>query len=336
MRSRLSVAGLLALVVLLAPAAANAARLVGGREQAAIAKAFFARPSHKGQAIVSARISTVARAWAVVKSVRPQATGRRSASGRTPRLQSTYYRVTRRRVKLGKPPAAVRADLARDFRVAVLYTGSGSETIAYHQLYRSVCPGSGGFTDEEAGTIKPMSWSVRYVVDLDALQSAVRGAAGTVLVPTVSFDRSRSRVSAHEVLTRTAIDKGCNGQPTTFECDTTYAPGAPGDGLLSFPPTGGVEVGVPTTSNPSGDCAPSDYTLGPSLWDSGATAAVIPVLGLVGASLPANPYAPVAVSWPGNSLSLVSGFPASPCQGDGAACRDTFRWTGHVTLQAAS
>ncbi|HEY5244274.1 MAG TPA: hypothetical protein VIJ60_01280 [Acidimicrobiales bacterium] len=336
MRSRLSVAGLLAVVVLLAPAAANAARLVGGRKQAAIAKAFSARPSHKGQAIVSTRISTVARAWAVVKSVRPQGVGRRTASGRTPRLQSTYYHLTRGRVKLGTPPAAVRADLARDFRVTVLYTGSGSETIAYHQLYRSVCPGSGGFTDEEAGTIKPMSWSVRYVVDLDALQSAVRGSAGTVLVPAVSFDRSRSQVSAHEVLTRTAIDRGCNGQPTTFECDTTYAPGSPADGLLSFPPTGGLEVGVPTTSNPSGDCDPTDYTLDPSLWDSGATTAVIPVLGLVGASLPANPYAPVPVSWPGNSLSLVSGFPASPCQGDGAACRDTFGWTGHVALQTVS
>jgi hypothetical protein len=335
MRSRLPVAGLLALAILLAPAAAHAAKLVGGREQAAIAKAFFARRSHKRQAIVSTRTSTVAPAWAVVKSVRPAAAGRRTASGRTPRLQSTYYHLARRRVKPGRPPAGARADLAGDFRVAVLYTGSGSETIAYHQLYRSVCPGSGGFTDEEAATIKPMSWSVRYVVDLDALQSAVRSSAGTVLVPAVSFDRARSRVSAHEVLTRTAIDRGCNGQPTTFECDTTYSPGSPADGLLSFSPSGGVEVGVPTASNPSGDCDPSDYTLGPSLWDSGATTAVTARLGLVGAGLPANPYAPVPVSWPADSLALVSGFPASPCQGDGAACHDTFRWAGHVSLQAS-
>lgn len=336
MRSRLPVAGLLALAVLLAPAAAHAAQLVGGREQAAIAKAFFAHRSHRGQAIVSTRISTVARAWAVVKSVRPEAAGRRTAAGRTPRLQSTYYHLTRRRVKPGSPPAPARADLARDFRVAVLYTGSGSETIAYHQLYRSVCPGSGGFTDDEAATIKPMSWRVRYVIDLDVLQSAVRSSAGTVLVPAVSFDRTRSQVSAHEVLTRTAIDRGCNGQPTTFQCDTTYAAGSFADGLLSFPPTGGLEVGVPTTSNPSGDCDPSDYTLGPSLWDSGATTAVTARLGLVGGTLPAKPYAAVPVSWPAESLALVSGFPASPCQGDGTACRDTFQWTGRVTLQAAS
>jgi hypothetical protein len=336
MRSRLPLAGLLTLAVLLAPAAAHAARLVGGREQAAVAKAFFARRSHKGQVIVSTRASTVARAWVVVKSVRPEASGRRTVAGRTPRLQSTYYHLTGGRVKRGTPPAGPRADLARDFRIAVLYSASGSETIGYHQLYRSVCPGSGGFTDHQAATIKPMSWSVRYVVDLDALQSAVRGPAGTVVVPAVSFDPSGSQVSAHEVLTRTAIDRGCNGQPTTFECDTTYALGSPAEGLLSFPATGGLEVGVPTSSNPSGDCDPSDYTLGPSLWDSGATTAVTSRLGLVDAALPANPYAAVPVSWPLNSLALASGFTASPCQGDGAACKDTFRWTGHIVLQAVS
>ena len=334
MRSRLPVAGLLALAVLLAPAAAHAAALVGGHEQAAIAKAFFARRSHRGQAIVSTRISTVARAWAVVKSARPETAGRRTAAGHTPRLQSTYYHLIRGRVKPGSPPARARTDLARDFRVAVVYSGSGSETIAYHQLYRSVCPGSGGFTDDEAATIRPMSWRVRYVIDLDALQSAVRSAAGTVLVPAVSFDGSRSQVSAHEVLTRTAIDRGCNGQPTTFQCDTTYAPGSPADGLLSFPPTGGLEVGVPTTSKARGNCDPSDYTLGPSLWDSGATTAVTARLRLVGGVLPANPYRPVPVSWPADSLALRTGFPASPCQGDGAACHDTLQWAGHVTLQA--
>jgi hypothetical protein len=336
MRSRLPLAGLLTLAVLLSPAAAHAAKLVGGHEQAVINKAFFALRSHKGQVIVSTRASTVARAWVVVKSVRPEASGRRTAASRPPRLQSTYYHLAGGRAKRGTPPAGPRADLARDFRIALLYTGSGSETIAYHQLYRSVCPGSGGFTDDQAATITPMSWSVRYVVDLDALQSAVRGPAGTVLVPAVSLDPSGSRVSAHEILTRTAIDRGCNGQPTTFECDTTYALGLPVDGVLSFPPTGGVEVGVPTSSNPSGDCDPSDYTLGPSLWDSGATTAVAARLGLVGGALPANPYAAVPVSWPLNSLALASGFTASPCQGDGAACKDTFRWTGHVVLQAVS
>ncbi len=328
MRSRLSLAGLLTLAVMLLPAAAHAARLVGGREQAAIAKAFFAGRTHRGQTIVSTRVSSVAPAWAVVKSVRAKA-----SSSRAPRLQSSYYHLAGGRARAGAPPAAARADLARDFRVAVVYTGSGSETIAYHQLYRSVCPGAGGFTDDQVDAIKPMSWSVRYVVDLDALQSAVRTPDGTVLVPAVSFEAAASRVSAHEVMTRTAIDLGCNGQPTKYVCDTTYAPGAPGAGLLSFPAAGGLEVGVPTRSNASGDCDPSDYTLGPSLWDSGATAAVTTHLGLVGGVLPANPYAPVRVAWPADAVAVVSGFPASPCQGDAAACRDTFGWTGHVALQ---
>jgi hypothetical protein len=239
-------------------------------------------------------------------------------------------------VKPGAPPAAARADLARHFRVAVVYSGSGAETIAYRQLYRSVCPGAGGFTDEQTDTVGPMSWSVRYVVDLDAVQSAVRVPGGTVLVPAVSFDRSRSRLSAHEIRSRTAIDEGCNGQPTTFECDATYALGSPSDALLSFPAAGGLEIGVPTKPNPSGDCDPSDYTLGPSLWDSGGTTAVVASLGLAGARLPANPYAPIPVSWPGNSPVVISGSPVSPCQGDTAACHDAFRWSGHVALQAVS
>jgi hypothetical protein len=331
MRSRLSLAGLLTLAIVLQPAAAHAARLVGGREQAAIAKAFFVGRAHRGQTIVSTRTSTVAPAWAVVKSVRA-----RASSSRTPRVQSTYYHLLGGRVRSGAPPAPARADLARDFRVAVVYTGSGSEAITYDQLYRSVCAGAGGFTDEQSDTVRPMSWSVRYVVDLDALQSAVRSSAGTVLVPAVSFEPASSRVSAHEVMKRTAIDEGCNGQPTTYECDATYAPGSPGEGLLSFPAAGGLEVGVPTSSNPSGDCDPSDYTLGPSLWDSGATTTVTARLGLAGGPLPANPYAPIRVAWPADSLALITGSPSSPCQGDPAACHDTFHWTGHVALQPVS
>jgi hypothetical protein len=336
MRSRLPLAGLLTLAVVLLPGVAHAARLVGGREQAAIARAFSGSRAHRGLAIVSTRVSTTAPAWAVVKSVRPQASGRTTAAGHAPRLQSSYYRLVRGRVKPGAPPAAARADLARDFRVAVVYTGSGSETVSYHQLYRSVCPGAGGFTDEQSDTVKPMSWRVRYVVDLDALQSAVRAPGGTVLVPAASFDRARSTLSAREIRSRTAVDEGCNGQPTTFECDATYSLGSPSQGLLSFPAAGGVEIGVPTKANPSGDCDPSDYTLGPSLWDSGAATAVTARLGLVGAGLPADPYAPVPVSWPGSSLTLLSGSPLSPCQGDAAACHDTFRWTGDVALQAVS
>jgi hypothetical protein len=324
------------LAVGLLPSVAHAAKLVGGHKQSVIAKAFLRSRAHRGLAIVSTRVSTTAPAWAVVKSVRSQASGRTTAAGHAPRLQSTYYRLTRGRVTPGAPPAAARADLARDFRVAVVYSGSGSETVAYHQLYRSVCAGAGGFTDEQTDTVRPMSWSVRYVVDLDALQSAVRAPGGTVLVPAVSFDRSQSRLSAREIRSRTAIDEGCNGQPTTFQCDATYSLGSRSDGLLSFPGGGRLEIGVPTKANPSGDCDASDYTLGPSLWDSGATTAVAASLGLAGAGLPPRPYAPIPVSWPGSSLALVSGSPFSPCQGDTAACHDTFRWSGHVALRAVS
>jgi hypothetical protein len=334
-RTRLTLSGLLMLLALLAPGVAHAARLVGGREQARIARAFFSRPAHRGQAIVSTRVSSRAPAWAVVKSVAPQRSRARGASGRLPRLQSAYYHVTGARVRPGVPPAAARADLAGDLRVNVVYSGSGGETIAYHQRYRSVCPGDGGFTDDQRDTVTPMSWKVTYEVDLDALQSAVRGPVGTVLIPAVSFLPSASTLSAREILTRTAVDEGCNGQPTSFECNTSYAMGTVSHSGLSFLAAGGLEIDVPTAANPSGNCDPSDYTLGPSLWESGATTAVTRRLGLVGGTLPANPYAPVTVSWPRDSPALTSGSPSSPCQGDATACHDTFRWTGRVALQNA-
>ncbi|MGI8713259.1 MAG: hypothetical protein ACR2NR_08775 [Solirubrobacteraceae bacterium] len=327
-------AALLGLVTaLFVPALAHGATLVGGHEQSAIAKAFFAGGAHGGQAIVSTRASTVMPSWAVVKSVTPQAGNRTSASSQPVRLQASYYHLRGARVKPGTPPAAVRIDLARDFRIAVVYTGSGSEAIAYKQLYRSVCAGAGGFTDEQDDTVAPMSWSVRYEVDLDSIQSAVRSASGAVLVPSVSFLRSRSTLSARQTLARTTLDEGCNGIPTAYACTTTYALAAPSDGLLSFGAGGGLEIGVPTTAKSVGDCDPSNYTLGPSLWDGGATTALAGPLGLVGAKLPDRPYAPVRVSWPADAAALTQGFVASPCQGDGPACRDSFGFTGQIALQ---
>lgn len=54
---------------------------------------------------------------------------------------------------------------------------------------------------------------------------------------------------------------------------------------------------------------------------------------LLGTGPPENPYAPVAVSWPRDSAGQAQGFLASPCQGDGLACSDTFQFTGQVSLQ---
>jgi hypothetical protein len=251
------------------------------------------------------------------------------------KLSSAYYHHRGTAWRAGKPPAAVRADLERSFSVAVTYSGSGSETVAYDQTYNSVCAGAGGFTDTQQDTVSPMSWTVRYVVKLDAVESAVRGSSGVTLVTQVGYYRSRSSIRAREKLTRTAIDRGCNGKPTTFTCTTAYGPAPPSQGLLSFPASGGLEIGVPLTSRGTGDCDPSDYTLGPSLWDSGATTALVSTLGLVGGKLPADPYAPVKVAWPAGSAGNAEGFQQSPCAGDGLSCRDTLRWSGTVTLSPA-
>jgi hypothetical protein len=312
-----------------------AARLVGGATQRAIARAFSGQRSHRGQVIVSIRTSSVSRSWAVVRSVAPQRTGQRR-SGATPAPHSTYYHLAGRRVRPAPPPRAVRADLGRRFAVEVVYRGAGTESIAYHQIYRSVCPGSGGFTDAGSDTVTPMSWTVRYVVGLDDLLSAVRGPAGTTLVPDVVFDASGSHIDASETVTRTLQDQGCNQKPTTFTCTTSFAAGGvdPG-GALSFPAPSGLEVGLPLTPRQRGACNPDTFTLGPSLWDAGGATVLVRGLGLVGGTLPANPYAPIRVSWPVEAATAPQGFAVSPCQGDTAVCTDAFKWHGTVALQAA-
>jgi hypothetical protein len=341
MRPRAPTAGLWAAIVLVlagglaAPAAAPAARLVGGRRQAALARAFRAGAGHRHRVIVSIRVSAVSPAWAVVKSVTPaRATGSPAAP---PTLSSTYYHRVGGSERARNPPARVRSDLAGAFAVEVVYAGAGGESIAYRESQRSTCAGEGVFTDQEAVTVSPMAWSVRYVVDLDALQAAVPGSPGAMpaLVPRVIFDSAGSTLDAVENVSRNVLDAGCNGSPSTFSCRTTFHLGGPDPaGQLSFPATAGLEVGLPTSVTASGACDPADYTLGPSLWDGGAGTALVGRLGLVGAGLPADPYAPIRVSWPGSSAQQRDGFAVSPCQGAAAAvCRDTFHWQGTVRLE---
>ncbi len=327
------VAGLCA-VALAAPSAGLAARLVGGRTQQAIARAFAAQRSHRGQTIVSVRTASVNPAWAVVRSVIPQAAGQ-TRSGATPSLHSTYYHLVGGRARPAPPPRAARTDLARDFRVEVVYSGSGRESISYTQKYGSVCAGAGPFIDAETDVVNPMSWTVRYVVDLDNLLSAVHGPGATTLVPNISFLPAGSHVTAAETVSRSVQDFGCNGTATTFNCATTFVAGGPDPGgELSFPAGAGVEAGVPMAARQRGACNPDNFTLGPSLWDSGAATALAPRLKLLGGTLPARPYAPVKVSWPADSAQQAQGFAASPCQGDTAACTDLFQWQGTVSLQA--
>ncbi|MFL5861027.1 MAG: hypothetical protein ACJ780_09640 [Solirubrobacteraceae bacterium] len=322
--------GAAALVV--APAG-MAARLVGGSTQRAIARAFSAQRSHRDQVILSIRTSSVSRSWAVVRSVTPQRAGQ-TRSGATPVVHSTYYDRAGRGVRPASPPREVRGDLARSFAVAVVYRGSGGESISYKQPYRSVCPGSGGFIDQTSASVNPMSWTLRYVVGLDDLRAAVHGASGTALVPNVSFDSAGSRIAASETVTRSLQDVGCNQAKTTFACTTAFTAGGPDPGgQLSFPARSGLEVGLPLRMRQRGACALDTFTLGPSLWDSGGATALVGQLRLLGGTLPANPYAPIRVSWAQGAAMQTQGFAVSPCQGDTEVCTDTFQWRGTVALQ---
>jgi hypothetical protein len=327
----------LAVASLAAPTPAFGARLVGGSQQAAIRRAFDASAAHRGRAIVSIETSSVSPAWAVVRSVAPQGAGRTGAHVARLTLSDSYYRRVGGAERPGSPPAAVRADLDRGLQVAVVFAGSGGESITYNQSYRSACAGQGGFDDLESVTVSPMSWSVRYVVDLGDILSAARSASGTVIVPAISFEASASRVDAVEHLSRTLQDMGCNDNATTFNCTETFHPGG-GDpvGDLTLSTVTGLDVTVPSRTTTAGACDPTDYTLGPSLWDGGGATAVASELGLVGGSLPADPYAPVKVAWPGDSGPQSQPFASSPCQGDATVCQDTFHWSGTVALKPVS
>jgi hypothetical protein len=322
---------------LAAPAASVAARLVGGPEQAAIVHAFGAQASHRRDVVVSVRASSASPAWAVVRFVAPEAGGRTTAGGATPRLQSAYYHRVGRVQRGGNPPGSVRRELNRALEVAVVYSGSGGESIAYDAAYKSDCAGEGGLTDSETVTVTPMSWRVRYIVDLDDLLAAVHSADGTVLVPEVTFDAGASNLAAQESISRTTQDAGCNGTPTTLTCTEAFRlGGADPAGDMTFSPTDGTEIAVPTADSTSGACAQTNFTLGPALWDGGGATAVVSRLGLLGGRLPANPYAPIRVTWPGGSAAQALGFAASPCQGDGSVCTDAFHWSGTVSLQTVS
>ena len=311
---------------------ASAATLVGGRQQTLIDRAFSGQAAHHGQVIVSTRVSTVNPAWSVVKSVAPSSAGQ-TAGGSVPQLRSTYYHRVGARERTGRPPRAVLADLDHRFTVDVQYSGSGSETVTYDELDRGVCAGLGGFTDQQQDTVAPMSWVVRYEIDPDQLLSAVRSRAGTVLVPRVTFLRAGSSVTATERLQRSVVDLSCAGATTRWSCTERDAL-APSTALLSFPPGDGLEIGVPVRATGSGQCPAVDYTLPPSLWDSGATTALVGSLGVDGGQLPSDPYAPIPVTWPAGSAQQALGFVASPCQGI-TFCVDSFDWTGAVALVPA-
>jgi hypothetical protein len=329
--ARLVMLAALACGLLALPGPATAAKLLGGRQQAAVRKAFFRARAHRGKLITSIRASSISSSWAVVRWTEPTSGG----DGQTaPSLHSAYYHRGPGGESPGQPPAKVARELSSPFRVTLLYTGSGTESVSYEQRNRSVCDGGGGFVESQQDSVSPLSWTVRYTVELDRILSAVRGAQGAVIVPATSFDASRSRLRATERTSRTYVDQGCFSHPTNYACVTTFhVSGAGGANGVSFLPGLGAEIGIPIRSSGRGQCSAEYYNLGPSLWDSGGATALVGALRLDGGHLPGNPYAPLRVSWPGNSAALQEGFLASPCSGIATGCTDVFRWHGTVRLQ---
>lgn len=303
------------------------AKLIGGRRQGAIVRAFRAQARHRGQLVVAVVGSTASPGWAAVESVR---------EGGGDALRSYYHQVGGAQ-RPGSPPGAARAELSRDFKVAVVYSGSGSETITYGQLYRSACAGAGGYINQQTDTVSPMSWKLRYVIDVDHLAAAVSDSGQSALVPGVALAAGASSVNVSERNVQTSVDAGCSRPPSTATCVSRYGlSGANAAAAVSFVPGAGLEVGIPTRQSTSGSCDPSQFTLGPSLWAGGAAVAMVRGLGFAGGGLPGNPYAPVRVSWPGNSALAADGVSVSPCQGYLSGCIDAVQWRGTVRLAPVS
>jgi hypothetical protein len=330
-RSRLVLLALIVSALLATAGSASAARLIGGRQQAAVTGAFFRQPGHKGKLIVSIRGSSSSPAWSIVRWVIPTPAGETAPGEASPHLHSSYFHATSHGEVPGPPPAKVARELAAAFRVTVLYTGSGSETVSYAQTYRTVCSGGGGFVEQEHDTVAPLSWHIRYTVDLDRLLSAVSSPQGTVIVPVISLDAGHSRLNATERISRTYSDQGCFERPVNFACVTAFHLAGAENGL-NFVPGEGTEIGIPMRGSGRGQCATEDYTLGPSLWDSGGATALVRALGLIDGRLPANPYRSLRVSWPGSAAGLQDGSLSGPCQGLAAGCTDQFSWHGAVRL----
>ncbi|GAC1577380.1 MAG: hypothetical protein NVS3B18_11110 [Candidatus Dormibacteria bacterium] len=313
------------------PTGATAAQLVGGREQTAVLKAFARSPGARNEVATSVRASTAARSWVVVRWVSP-ATGFKLRPP-APTLHSSFFQVGHR-VTAGSPPAAARRDLQAPFSVAVLYTGHGSEAVRYQQSTPSICVGNGIYVDTEQEMVTPMSWTVRYVVNLDRLQAAVASGRTAAVLPTIAFDRSRSQLSAAEQSSRTSVDQGCFGPTRTIRCARSYFLQVPGAASQVGLGPAGLQIGSPMATRQRGDCTADGYPLGPSLWDGGAATVSVGALSLTGGRLPAHPYAPVTVAWPFSAAGAQQGYLASPCQGIPAECTDTMHWTGSVRLQA--
>jgi hypothetical protein len=331
-RARLiAIVGVIAAAATFPTGAATAAQLVGGREQAAVLKAFARSRGAHAEVATSVRASTTARSWAVVRWVSP-ATGAKPGPP-VPTLHSSFFHVGGR-VTAGSPPAAARRDLQAPFSVAVVYTGHGSEVVHYQQSTRSICTGNGMYVDTEQETVTPMSWTVRYIVSLDRLQAAVAAGRTTAVLPTITFDRSGSQLSAAEQSSRTSVDQGCFGPTRTIRCASSYFLRVPGAAAQVGFGSAGLQIGIPMATRHRGDCAAQSYPLGPSLWDAGAATVSVGALSLTGGRLPVHPYAPVSVLWPLSAAGAQQGYLASPCQGIAAECTDTMRWTGSVRLQA--
>ncbi len=161
-----------------------------------------------------------------------------------------------------------------------------------------------------------MSWTVRYVVDLDRLQAAVSAGRSTAVLPTVRFDRGalsavgRGAELAHHRgpgLLRSDADDSLHQQ--------LLPPVSGAAAQVGLGPAG-LQIGIPMATRHRGDCAADDYTLGPSLWDGGAATVAVSALSLTGGRLPAQSLRSGARRMAAQRRRRPAGLPDQPLPGD--------------------
>jgi hypothetical protein len=302
--------------------AASAARFASPSEARALRSAFLHERGHAGTVITAITVSTTAPGWASVAYL--PAAQAVAAKVKIITVTREYYRDRPRShptpTKL--PPKKAKSDLKKDLWVKLTYEGSGSEH------YKSTDSGAGecgGSTETSTVTAKvePAKWKYAYLLDLDKME---REAGG--LDPLVRLVSAPTDVSVVRDLEREQTH--CNPPNESWSCITTF--GAPRNvfpGMVAFTSSGtNILTPMVAASAPQGTGCVD--TLGIFGLQPGFTGAAVAInWHLIGGMLPADPYAPIPVTYQRNALNKVNA--CSTFSGNGP-CSDTTEWSGEVTL----
>jgi hypothetical protein len=320
------VAAVAALALLASPAAASAAKLAGAKQDGALRTAFQRDRHHTGASIVSIRVSTAKAGWAMIEWI-PKGAPESVTSAAKPTVQRTTYHGTK---PDSKPPKKVKKDLLEPLKVRLTFEGKGSESVDLKTTSQGECGGS--VTDERTESISPIQWNISYVLDLDhftLIRTSDPHYGGDLLQVLTHYEPSRSTVSVIEQRHHAATDD-CDGATNTYDCTQTFgSPSQDSTGAVAIDRLGLVVQLETQLTATQGDCANTTFAAKP-YYDDGGISAFTPALRILGGDLPADPYAPVTVTYPTNDF--LEGYNGACALSGTTECHDDYSWTGQIQL----